>query len=67
MVVEGLRSSADYYHPGQLRRAAQFLSFRRSKLAVPLEHIRRRAAAEAHDGVEQGVIAIHQAIQSPYS
>jgi phenylalanine ammonia-lyase len=77
MAVEALQSSADYYHPaihmaknhpGQLR-VAEHLGFYLfdSKLAVPLEHIRRLAAAEAHDAVEAGVVAIHHAIQSPYS
>jgi phenylalanine ammonia-lyase len=77
MAVEALQSSADYYHPvihmakdhpGQLRVAEQLSSYLfDSKLAVPLEDIRRRAAAEAHDGVGEGVVAVHQAIQSPYS
>ena len=77
MAVEALRSSADYYHPvihlaknhpGQLRVAEQLSSYLfDSKMAVPLEHIRRCAAAEAHDGASNGVVAVHHAIQSPYS
>jgi phenylalanine ammonia-lyase len=77
MAVEALQSSADYYHPvihlaknhpGQLRVAEQLSSYLfDSKLAVPLEQIRHRAAAEAHDNAAEGVVAIHQAIQSPYS
>lgn len=77
MAVEALQSSADYYHPvihlaknhpGQLRVAEQLSSYLfGSKMAVPLEHIRLCAATEAHVGASDGVVAVHHAIQSPYS
>jgi phenylalanine ammonia-lyase len=78
MTGEALGSSPDYYlpaihmakhHPGQLRVAEMLNSLLfGSKLAVPLEEIRRRvesAGRMAHDLHE--VVAATEAIQSPYS
>jgi phenylalanine ammonia-lyase len=78
MAAEALHSSPDYYHPaihmakhhpGQLRVAELLNSYLfDSRLAVPLEEIRRRMeensrrAGQAHD-----VVAGTESIQSPYS
>ena len=75
MAVEALGSSPDYFHPlihmvkhhpGQLRAAEMLNSMlMESKLAVPLNEIRRRASEEAAH--PHGVVIAHEAIQSPYS
>ncbi len=75
LAVEALESSPDYFHPlihmvkhhpGQLRAAEMLNSLLMdSKLAVPLNEIRRRAAAENVHSHE--VVVAHEAIQSPYS
>jgi phenylalanine ammonia-lyase len=78
MIAEALHSSPDYYHPaihlaknhpGQLRVAEMLNScLLGSKLAVPLEDIRRRLA-ESERNAEQNhdVVAARESIQSPYS
>jgi len=78
MAVEALRSSPDYFHPaihmakhhpGQLAVAEMLNSFLfDSKLAVPLDAIRRRmeaAGRQAHE--HHDVVAAEESIQSPYS
>ncbi len=75
LAVEALGSSPDYFHPlihmvknhpGQLRAAEMLQSMLMdSRLAAPLDEIRRRAAEEsAHP---KDVAVSHYAIQSPYS
>jgi phenylalanine ammonia-lyase len=78
MTVEALHSSPDYFHPaihlakrhpGQLRVAEMLNSYLfGSRLAVPLDKIRRQVADEARDAhQEHDVVAAHESIQSPYS
>ncbi|MBI3667266.1 MAG: aromatic amino acid lyase [Acidobacteria bacterium] len=75
LAVEALKSSPDYYHPlihmvknhpGQLRVAEMLESLLMdSRLAVPLDEIRRRVAGQnSHNG---GVVVAEESIQSPYS
>ncbi len=75
LAAEALGSSPDYYHPlihmvkhhpGQLRAAEMLNSLLMdSRLAVPLDEIRRHVAAEA--GHAADVVESKEAIQSPYS
>jgi len=75
MAVEALGTSPDYFHPlihmvkhhpGQLRAAEMLQSMLMdSRMAAPLDQIRRRVAEEAAHS--SGVVASKEAIQSPYS
>jgi len=78
LCVEALRSSPDYYHPaihmakhhpGQLAVAERLNSLLfGSRLAVPLDEIRRRVAETGRQtGELHDVVAAAESIQSPYS
>jgi phenylalanine ammonia-lyase len=78
MTVEALRSSPDYFHPvihmakhhpGQLRVAEMLNSLLfDSGLAMPLDEIRHRVEAAAHQAHDlHDVVAVGEAIQSSYS
>src|SRR5579862_4939875 len=75
MAAEALHSSPDYFHPivhlakhhpGQISVAETMNSLLfGSRLAVPLEEIRRRVENERK--AANGTVAAHESIQSPYS
>jgi phenylalanine ammonia-lyase len=78
MAVEALQSSPDYFHPaihmakhhpGQVAVAEMLNSLLfDSRLAVPLDQIRRRLATAGRGATEkQDVVAAAESIQSPYS
>jgi phenylalanine ammonia-lyase len=78
MAVEALRSSPDYFHPaihmakhhpGQLAVAEMLNSLLfDSRLAVPLDEIRRRVQQAGREAIEHhDVVAAEESIQAPYS